>query len=177
MEKTVDVPEGVTVSLEDNVLAVSGPKGELKRRYNPVVRFDKNGNQIKLSVKTTRRKQTSLVGTWAAHLRNMITGVTKGFEARAKLVYSHFPVKLAVEDGKVSIQNFLGERKPRYSRILEGTDVKIENDELIVTGIDKEAVGQTAGNLEIATKVKSRDNRVFQDGIYITKKPVVQGEE
>lgn len=178
MEKTVEVPDGVTVTLEDNTLAVSGPMGELKRPFvKNALKFVQKDSNITFSVDSTRRKEISLVGTWAAHLRNMIAGITRGWEARAKLVYSHFPVKLAVEDGRVSIQNFLGERRPRYSTIVGDTQVKLEKDELIITGNNKEDVGQTAGNLEIATKVSARDKRIFQDGIYITQKPQPQEKE
>jgi large subunit ribosomal protein L6 len=70
----------------------------------------------------------------------------------------------------VSIGNFLGERKPRVARILGESQVKLHGDEMVVTGINKEDVGQTAANIEQATRIKGRDPRVFQDGIYITEK-------
>lgn len=68
------------------------------------------------------------------------------------------------------INNFLGEKQPRVARILEGVTVKIGNDEVILTGIDKEKVGNTAANIERATRITKRDPRVFQDGIYITER-------
>ena len=56
---------------------------------------------------------------------------------------------------------------PRRAAILSGVDVRVENKtDVIVSGIDKEAVGQTAANIERCTTVKNRDRRVFQDGIY-----------
>lgn len=68
------------------------------------------------------------------------------------------------------IQNFLGERYPRKAEILETVKVEVKGEIITVTGIDKEKVGQTAANIERATKVKNRDIRVFQDGIYIVKR-------
>ena len=64
----------------------------------------------------------------------------------------------------------MGERNPRKARIVGQTKVDIKKDEIIVTGIDKEDVGQTSANIELATKVTGYDRRIFQDGCYITQK-------
>ncbi|MFQ6073567.1 MAG: 50S ribosomal protein L6, partial [Methanosarcinales archaeon] len=61
----------------------------------------------------------------------------------------------------------LGEKKPRFAKILENVEVKIDGDEVIITGINIEDVGLTAANIEQATRIKRRDPRVFQDGIYL----------
>ena len=68
------------------------------------------------------------------------------------------------------IDNFIGERHPRTSKIVGSTRIKISGDKVTVTGPDKEETGQTAANIEQATVIKGYDIRVFQDGIYITKK-------
>ena len=60
----------------------------------------------------------------------------------------------------------MGEKKPRVAKILDGVSVEIKGDLILVKGIDKEKVGQTVANIELATRVKNRDVRVFQDGIY-----------
>ncbi|MGB9830609.1 MAG: 50S ribosomal protein L6, partial [Fervidicoccus fontis] len=70
----------------------------------------------------------------------------------------------------ILVKNFLGEKSPRKARIMPGVKVKIEKEDVIVEGLDIEAVGQTAANLEQATKVKEYDRRVFMDGIYIYEK-------
>jgi large subunit ribosomal protein L6 len=75
-----------------------------------------------------------------------------------------------VEGKAISIENFMGERKPRIARIVGQSLVVVQGDEVIVTGIDKEHVGQTAANVEQATRIKGRDPRVFQDGIYFIEK-------
>jgi large subunit ribosomal protein L6 len=85
-------------------------------------------------------------------------------------VYSHVPVTVKVEGKRVLIQNFLGERSPRVAKIIGDTAVEVSGDEITVSGIDKEAVGQTARNIEQATSIKYRDLRVFQDGCYITER-------
>jgi large subunit ribosomal protein L6 len=174
MDKIVAVPEGVKVEKTKSLVTVYGTNGELKRDFrNPNVTLDVKGSEIKVSSgKSTRRKDQAIVGTWAAHLRNMVSGVTRNWEGKMKIVHSHFPMKVKVDGEKLVIENFLGERKPRAGKIMPGTEVKIEKDVVIVSGSDKEKVGQTCGNIELATKITRRDKRVFQDGIYITSKPV-----
>jgi large subunit ribosomal protein L6 len=84
-----------------------------------------------------------------------------------KIVFSHFPIKTVVKGDIFEIQNFLGERSARRAKILEGVKVQAKGDEVTLTGIDVEKVSQTAANIEQATRVRDRDIRVFQDGIYV----------
>ena len=100
----------------------------------------------------------------------MIKGVTDGWTYNLKIVYKHFPIKAAVQGNVFVIENFLGERHPRKADILNGVTVQVKGEEVTVEGIDRNAVGQTAANIEMATRVRGRDIRVFQDGIYITNK-------
>ena len=170
-EKTVEIPEGVNASRDGNKLVVTGPKGNLERIFkHHIVKLEVKDNNIKVSSKDERRKQKALVGTWTALAKNMVQGVNKEWEARLKAVYSHFPMKLAVEGEKFIIQNFLGEKSPRSAKIVPGTNIKTEKDEIIITGIDREKVGQTAANIEIAAKVIGFDRRIFQDGCYLVQK-------
>ncbi len=116
------------------------------------------------------KREKALIGTMAAHLRNMITGVMEGFSYEMKIVYSHFPVKASAKGEEFVIENFLGEKFPRRARIVGGTKVEVSGDQVLLTGPDIEAVSQTAANIEQATRIRGFDPRVFQDGIYITKK-------
>ena len=108
----------------------------------------------------------ALIGTIKAHTKNMIKGVTEGFEYKMKTVFSHFPIKTSVEGNEFIIQNFLGERSARKAKILDGVKIDIKGEDITVHGINKEKVGQTVANIEKATSVKRRDTRVFQDGVY-----------
>ena len=119
------------------------------------------------------RRKKALVGTIASHIENMIIGVTKKFYYKLKIIYTHFPVNVRIEGDTLYIENFLGEKAPRKAKILSGVDVKLSKDEITLEGIDIEKVGQTAANIEQATKVRGRDRRVFIDGIYIYEKGVV----
>jgi large subunit ribosomal protein L6 len=88
-----------------------------------------------------------------------------------EVFYSHFPMKVRVEDDEIVIENFLGEKAPRRTPIHGDTDVDIDGEEVTLRGPDIEAVGQTAADIEQLTRVTEKDIRVFQDGVYITGKP------
>jgi len=167
VKEQIKMPEGVTASLDNNQLKIKGEKGELARTFShPKIDMKLNGDVVEITSKNVRRKDKALIGTFVAHINNMAKGVTEGFEYKMKTVFSHFPIKTSVENNEFVIQNFLGERSPRKAKILEGVTVEAKGEDVTVTGVDKEKVGQTVANIERATRVKKRDIRVFQDGVY-----------
>lgn len=168
----VEIPEGVTVTVENgHHTIIKGPKGELDRafRYRGV-RLQVDDGKVVIHKDLPRREHKAICGTYKAHVQNMIKGVTDGWTYNLKIVYKHFPIKAAVQGNVFVIENFLGERHPRKADILNGVTVQVKGEEVTVEGIDRNAVGQTAANIEMATRVRGRDIRVFQDGIYITNK-------
>ncbi|HEX9909081.1 MAG TPA: 50S ribosomal protein L6 [Thermoplasmata archaeon] len=172
IKEEIEVPEKVQVTLEAGNVKVKGPQGEVSRSlWHPKIRIEKKGKHVVVSSEMGRRKEKALVGTYTAHIKNMVVGVTTGFEYKMKIVYAHFPIKASVKGDTFVIENFLGEKSPRKTSILRGTKVAIKGDVVELSGADVEAVGQTAANIERATKIKGFDPRVFQDGIYITQKP------
>lgn len=172
IEHTVEIPEGVSASIDGETVTITGPKGSVSRDFVSA-RHDilQEGGALLVRIDVPRRKEKALAGTWNAHLNNMVKGVTDGFKYTLKALYSHFPMTLAVKGNQLIVTNYFGERVPRSANILSGVDVKVQNKtEIVVSGIDKEAVGQTAANIERSTTVKKRDRRVFQDGIYLIEK-------
>lgn len=169
-KERISILEGVNVEIEGGLIKVSGPKGELQRELEfPGISIEKKDKEIVVSTEIPRRRERAIVGTFASHIRNMMVGVSKGFERKLRIVYSHFPIQVKVMGDVVSISNFLGERKPRKVKILGNSNVQVSGDEVIVTGIDKELVSQTAANIEQATRIRRFDPRVFQDGIYVVE--------
>lgn len=167
LKDRIKIPEGVTAKVENNILTIKGEKGELARDFShPKIEIKISDNNVEIHGKDVRRKEKAMIGTSAAHIRNMIRGVTKGFEYKMKTVFSHFPIKTYVEGNEFIIQNFLGERSARRAKILDGVNIEIKGENITVHGASKENVGQTVANIERATKVKNRDVRVFQDGVY-----------
>jgi large subunit ribosomal protein L6 len=169
--RQVEIPPGVDVTLEGSMLKVSGPKGTLARDMRfPQIDIKVEGGEVVVSTASNKKRFLAMSGTLEAHVKNMIRGVAEGYEYRMKVVYSHFPIQLKQQGERLEINNFLGEKQPRMANIIEGVTIKIGSDEVTLTGIDKEKVGNTAANIEHATRITKRDPRVFQDGIYITER-------
>lgn len=167
----IKLPSGVQASLAGRTIRIQGPKGELSRTLKTSrVEIQVQGDEVILRCDLPRRAEKAEVGTVASHLRNMVHGVEHGYEYKLKTVFAHFPIKTTVKGDRVLIENFLGERSARTAGILPGVKVDAKGDQIVVSGIDLENVSQTAANIETATKVRDRDIRVFQDGIYIVQK-------
>ena len=113
--------------------------------------------------------ELALANTVKAHVRNMAEGVVNGYTRKLKILYSHFPISVELKGWEMLIKNFLGEEQPRKSRIIGQTKVEVKGQEVMVTGISKEDVGQTIANIRSATRIRNRDSRVFQDGFYIVE--------
>ena len=178
MDKSVEIPEGVNVNFSGREITVTGPRGELRRDImGSPVSITVKDSKVGISSANERRKVKSHAGTWASHIRNMITGVTNGYEARLKIVYSHFPMKFTVEGDSVKIGNFLGERKDRTTKVKGDVKVELKKDVVIVTGNSKEEVGQAAAVIETMAKVRGFDKRVFQDGVHLTHKAAPMEEK
>lgn len=172
LKDEIDVPEKVQFSFEEGVVKVKGPQGEVtKKLSDPRIRIEKKGKKVLITTETARAKEKALLGTFGAHIRNMFVGVTNGFEYKMKIVYAHFPIKASIKGDVFLVENFLGEKSPRKTKILGATKVSIKGDMVVLTGANVEDVGQTAANIERATKVRGFDLRIFQDGIYIIEKP------
>lgn len=168
----IPIPDGVTVEVENgHHTTIKGPKGQLERafRYRGV-RISVDGGNVIIHKDLPRREHKAICGTYRSHIQNMFKGVTEGWTYEMKIVYNHFPIKASVQGDVFHIENFLGERHPRKATIMSDVKVQVKGDDVVLEGINREHVGQTAANIELATKVSGRDIRVFQDGIYITNK-------
>ncbi len=168
---SIDIPNGIDAELFGSNVKVKGAKGVIEKRLaHQNISITKEGNAVVLTAKKASKREKRLMNTFKAHLKNAIRGVQEGFVYRLKICYSHFPINVIVSGNEIVIKNFLGEKTPRKSKILEGVKIEVKGDEVIASGIDIEKVSQTAANIEAATRITNRDRRVFLDGIYITNK-------
>jgi len=166
--KTVEIPEEVDAKIDGRIVTVRGEKGELTRDFSHTpISIYLEEKTITAKANWPRKREAALVGTVCSHIRNMITGVTKGFTYKLKIVFSHFPISVKVKEKTVVIENFTGERSPRIAKIMGDTKIVVKGDDVITQGINIEDVSQTAANIEKATKIKRKDPRVFLDGIYV----------
>lgn len=167
----IEIPEGVEAEMEGTTLKIKGAEGENKRTFDAHnLEFEKKENKIIMGNKKATKKEKKLMNTIASHIKNMIKGVQKKFEYQLKVCFSHFPISVEVKDKEVLIKNFLGENIPRKAKIPEGVEIEVDKDIIKIRSVDKELVGQVAANFEAATRIKKRDKRIFQDGIYIINK-------
>ena len=171
LEKEIEIPDGIKVRFEDNVLILNGPLGESRKDFSKVkTQMMLDGTKVVIKAFRKKKFDLSIVNTAHSLVNNMIKGVTKGFTYKLKIVFAHFPITIKVKGDMVSIENFLGERSPRLTRIIGNCKVSVEGDDVIVTGVSLEDVSQTAANIEKVTKIKEKDQRVFLDGIYVFEK-------
>jgi len=166
----IEIPEGIEVSIDSEVssIKIKGPKGTVERVFPIEIR--KEGNNLVLESKNATKNEKRTLKTTKAHLINMLKGANEGYEYLLQICSVHFPITVSADKEYVNIKNFIGETVPRKAKILPDVQVKIEGDIVKVTSANKEAGGQTAANIELATKIKNRDRTRFQDGIWIIRK-------
>ena len=172
----IEIPADVTASMDHLDLTVEGPNGSVTRKlWYPDITVAVEAEQVVVMATETDAETNATVGTFESHVRNMFHGVTEGWEYQMEVFYSHFPMQVKVEGDEVGISNFLGEKSPRRTPVRGDTEVEVDGEEVTLRGSDIEAVGQTAADIEQLTRVKDKDTRVFQDGVYITSKPARGG--
>ena len=167
----VSIPEGVEVSIDKGLLTVKGKSGENSREFKIIgLVFEKKGNEIIIGCKKATKREKKMINTTKSHVKNMIKGVQEKFEYKLKICYNHFPFTVEIKGHEALIKNFLGEKIPRKVTIPNGADVKMDKEIIKVTSPSKEVAGQAAANFENATRIRLRDRRVFQDGLFIIEK-------
>jgi len=150
-KQPIVIPSGVTVANVDHVLTVKGPKGELKQAIHQQVNCVIAEDVITVSVKDeTNSRQRALWGLFGSLIRNMITGVTTGYEK--KLDISGVGFKAAV-NGSTLVLN-VGFSHPVNFTIPKGLVVAVEGNIISVSGIDKQLVGEIAAQIRKVKKVE-----------------------
>lgn len=163
-------------------MRVEGPRGKMTRSFKHIqvdmfLTEEDGAKKLRVDTHFGKRKQLAGLRTITSHVQNMITGVTKGFEYKMRLVYAHFPINVLIEDGtSVKINNFLGEKRIRKVAMLEGVNIERNEkvkDELVLVGNDVEAVSRSAALIHQSCLVRAKDIRKFLDGIYVSEKGTV----
>ncbi|XP_074571147.1 large ribosomal subunit protein uL6-like [Curcuma longa] len=182
--QTMDIPEGITVKVDAKIVEVEGPRGKLTRNFkhlNLDFALLEGGKKLKVEAWFGSRKTIAAIRTAISHIQNLITGVTKGYRYKMRLVYAHFPINASIPNNydSIEIRNFLGEKKVRKVDMLEGVKIfrseKVK-DELILDGNDVELVSRSAALINQKCHVKNKDIRKFLDGIYVSEKGTIAEE-
>eukprot|EP00479_Gromia_sphaerica_P012506 TRINITY_DN662_c0_g1_i3.p1 TRINITY_DN662_c0_g1~~TRINITY_DN662_c0_g1_i3.p1 ORF type:complete len:203 (+),score=20.57 TRINITY_DN662_c0_g1_i3:118-726(+) len=195
-ERSIKIPKGVTIKVKSRCVVVEGPRGTLSRNFRHqsaeifLTGKGKHGyKRCTVRLFLGKKKQRATVRSILSHIQNMVTGVTKGFRYKMRLVYAHFPINVTIVDkvtkevqeigDLVEIRNFLGERRTRRVEMLGGvviTRSEIVKDELILEGNDIDNVSQSAATIQQSTLVRNKDIRKFLDGIYVSQKGEIREE-
>lgn len=145
-KKTIKIPNGVNVKLDNQRVSVKGPKGELERVIPSEVTIEKTDNEINLyPVKSRAEKRANaLHGLARTLVANMVNGVTQGFRKELKIVGIGYRANVS---GKI-LNLFLGYSHPIKYEIPERIKIEVTKDNsIIIEGIDKEEVGQVAAEI------------------------------
>lgn len=171
LEEKIEIPKEVQVEIDGYIVKMKGPKGEITKNFlNPRINLSKQESKIILSSSNSTKKEKKILNSIKAHIQNLIYGVLNSYTYKLKVCSTHFPISISTDNNRMIIKNFLGEKTPRKAQIIKNVGVKVAGDIITIEGLDKEAAGQTAANIEQATRVTNRDRRVFSDGCYIIMK-------
>lgn len=170
MVEEVEIPAGVEFRVDGRVMSAKGKKGESQKELcHPRISVKVEGSKVVISAKKATKREKTNVCTFKAHIKNLIKGVQEGFVYKLKICSGHFPISVSCTKDEFTVKNFLGEKMPRVLKLKPGASVKLQGDIVTVESTNKEHAGQTAASIERLTKIRNRDLRIFQDGIYITE--------
>jgi len=172
IHETLQIPEGIECSFAQKKLVCKKDSLEVSRSIDiPGIDVEVKGSILSFIAKKANKKELKKIKSQSAHVRNMFSGLSNKFVYKLEACNVHFPMTLKVDSGFLVINNFLGEKISRKAKILPGVDIEVKGAKITLSSYDMELAGQTAANIEKATKIKNRDRRIFQDGIFITEKP------
>ena len=165
--KPIPIPNGVNVTVDNNVITVKGPKGTLSRELHKDMRVTVEGNVIKVERPSDNKLHRSLHGTTRSVINNMVNGVTEGFSKSLELVGVGYR---ASKSGNKLVLN-VGYSHPVEIVPEKGIEFEVpSNTKIIVKGIDKELVGITAAKIRSVREpepykgkgIKYEDERILR---------------
>ncbi|MHA1167384.1 MAG: 50S ribosomal protein L6 [Candidatus Hodarchaeales archaeon] len=176
-EKYVPIPEGIDIVISNHQdVKVKGPKGEIHRSFEKnSCRIERVDDNIVVYDYFVKKKQKGMTGTIAGHIKNMINGVQNGYVYHLKIIFSHFPIEVSYDKkgNNFIIKGLYGYKGVKKIPVPEGVKVEIDSEDVRIKGIDIEKVSQTAARIQEICRLRGKrkkDDKKFQDGIYIYKK-------
>lgn len=167
------IPNDINVEIKNDEITLKKGQGSITRKINTKILLKQEPGKIIVTCKNSNKTEKKIFGSFIAHIKNAIAGLNEPFKYKLQSASVHFPITLTHDKNtsEIIIKNFLGEKKDRKIKVLDSVNVKISKDIIELDSCDIEKAGQTAANIEKGTKIRQRDRRVFQDGIFITEKP------
>jgi large subunit ribosomal protein L6 len=148
-KQPIAIPEGVEIKIDGTLITVKGKKGELSREFKTnIISIENKDNALVLGLAEESVLSRALIGTYASHLKNMIHGVTEGFEK--KLIVEGVGFRSEVKGKELHMQ--LGFSHPVVMEIPEDLNATAEKNLITITGIDKERTNQFAAQIRAKKK-------------------------
>jgi large subunit ribosomal protein L6 len=172
-QREVTVPDKISFKLDGKKVEIKGPKGTITRDFSHAKNVELSSpakGKILIETRFPRKADLAMIGTLEGHIKNMILGVTVGFKYKMVIAYSHFPLTVKVNKDILEITNYTGERGMRTVPIVGNVKITTTKENVVIEGIDKEEVSLNAGRFQQAAKIRFKDRRIFQDGIYVYEK-------
>lgn len=142
-KKTINLPKGVELKLDDNFVVAKGPKGELKKNLDPRIEIVIESDKVRVKLKEEEKGLSALWGLYRSLVANMIKGVEQGFER--VLTFQGVGFRVAVVGSNLELN--LGFSHPIKYEAPTGISFKVEKNKIMVMGIDRELVGQVAASI------------------------------
>jgi large subunit ribosomal protein L6 len=142
------IPEGVEVKIDKDLILIKGKRGELMQKLIPEIEVAIKDKTIILKEFTKTKESSALWGTFRALIANMVEGVSKGFEK--KLIIEGVGYRATLSGHKLTLS--LGYSHPVEIQAPKGIEFKVEKNTIIISGADKQVVGQIAANIRIQRK-------------------------
>ena len=166
----VEVPKEVHVEVKGVQVLTKGSLGTNSRNFNDaLLSVTSEGSRLVITPSTSRalKKKASMAArALAKELGNDIAGVAKHYEVNMQVIFAHFPATVEAKGKEVVIKNLIGERGVRKIELSGDTKIEVKGQNLRLYGTKLDDVAQSAANLRKACKIRKKDERVFQDGIY-----------
>ncbi|SPD72270.1 50S ribosomal subunit protein L6 [uncultured Desulfobacterium sp.] len=142
-KRPITIPKGVEVKIQDDIIAIKGPKGSLERRVHPSVTLNIDSGRIVASVADQTKESRACHGLFRALVANMVTGVTNGFERALDIVGVGYRAELK---DRIAVFH-LGYSHPINFELPKGIDAKVDKTKITLSSIDKELLGKTAAKI------------------------------
>jgi large subunit ribosomal protein L9e len=178
VQRQLKIEDDVTIGIKAGVVEVQGPRGVLRRDLSHLsLEFEWVPAEKQVSARCWfgNRKLVARINTLFGHIKNMVTGVTKGFRYKMRFVTAHFPIKhTIIEDlNELQFTHFMGQRERFSVKAPVGVQIKnseSQKEEIWIEGTDVDAVSVTCARIHQLTHIRNKDLRKFLDGIYISEK-------
>lgn len=156
-KKTIEIPAKTEVTVDGSAVTVKGPNGEIKKAIHPYIGISVDGGLVTVSPLNETRLAKALWGTFASHVINMCKGVNEPYSK--KLILDGIGYRMAVNGNTITLS--VGFSHKVDVTIPEGITAIIEKNELTISGVDKEAVGQFAANVRAIKKPEPYKGKGF----------------